>query len=252
MESSSQLKFNAPLPSGFILQKDVYITNLLYANDQLPITKLAKLLPFRPASGWMPQDPSSCLQVIRQNGFLSIYPENESLFYSKKNFKPKKLNNRKLKFPIPKFRYPPLSAQDFHRHLRNQGIRIKYIDDDLNITSKNGKKIIYTFREDYYLKKYESKDAGTKSLIKKKENFINEDFNNYFDFGFHSRNKSNKILYNNSNKFKKKRSASQRRNNILSKKTYSNDKTFPTQIDFNLLNTINPNTKLVRARTAKV
>ena len=250
MESSSQLKFNAPLSSGFILQKDVYITNLLYANDQLPIKKIAKLLPFRPASGWMPRDPSSCLQIIRQNGFLSIYPENETLFYSKKNFKPKKLNNRKLKFPIPKYRYPPLSAADFYKNLRQQGIRIKYIDDDLNITSKNGKKIIYTFREDHYLKKYESKNAGTKSLIKKKDHLINEDFNNYFDFGFHSRNEKNKTL--NNNKFKKKRSAFQRRSNIFSKKTYAKDKTFPTQIDFNLLNTINPNTKLVRARTAKI
>lgn len=247
MESSSQLKFTAPLPSGFILQKDVYITNLLFANDQLPIAKLAKLLPFRPASGWAPQDPSSCLQVIRQNGFLSIYPENETLFYSKKNFKPKKLNNRKLKFPIPKYRYPPLSAQDFHKNLRKQGIRIKYIDDDLNITSKKGKKIIYTFREDYYLKKYESKEVGTKSAIKKKDHLINEDFNNYFDFGFHSRNKT---LYSNSTK--KLRSASQRGVNLINKKTFAKDKTFPTQIDFNLLNTINTNTKLVRARTAKV
>jgi hypothetical protein len=250
MESSSQLKFNAPLPSGFILQKDVYITNLLYANDQLPIIKIAKLLPFRPASGWMPQDPSSCLQIVRQNGLLSLYPENESLFYSKKKVKPKKLNNRKLKFPIPKYRYPPLSAADFHKHLRQQGIRIKYIDDDLNITSKKGKRIIYTFREDYYLKKYESKDAGTKTIIKKKDHSINEDFNNYFDFGFHSRNENNKILIN--TKFKKKRSASQRRTNILSKKIYAKDKTFPTQIDFNLLNNLNPNTKLVRARTAKI
>lgn len=247
MDSSSQLKFNSPLPSGFILQKDVYITNLLYANDQLPITKLAKLLPFRPPSGWMPQDPSSCLQIVRQNGLLSLYPENETLFYSKKNYKPKKLNNRKLKFPIPKCRYPPLTATDFHKHIRQQGLRIKYIDDDLNITSKNGKKIIYTFREDYYLKKYESKDTATKSMIKKKNQSINEDFNKYFDYGFHSRNENN-IANNN----KKKRSASQRGVNLFSKKTYAKDKTFPTQIDFNLLNSINPNTKLVRARTAKI
>jgi hypothetical protein len=247
MDSSSQLKFNAPLTSGFILQKDVYITNLLFANDQLPITKLAKLLPFRPASGWMPQDPSSCLQIVRQNGLLSLYPENETLFYSKKNFKPKKLNNRKLKFPIPKYRYPPLSSADFYKHLRQQGIRLKYIEDDLNITSKNGKKIIYAFREDYYLKKYESKDAGTKTIIKKKEHSINEDFNNYFDFGFHSRKKTSI-----NNKSKKLRSASQRGTNILSKKIYAKDKTFPTQIDFNLLNAINPHTKLVRARTAKI
>ena len=29
-------------PAGFILQKDVYTTNLLYANDQFPLTSLKK------------------------------------------------------------------------------------------------------------------------------------------------------------------------------------------------------------------
>ena len=35
---------------GFILQKDVYTTNLLYANDKFPTKSLRKALPFRKPS----------------------------------------------------------------------------------------------------------------------------------------------------------------------------------------------------------
>ena len=45
-------------PCGFILQKDVYTTNLLYANDQFPLKSLKKRLPFRPRSGKKMQNPS--------------------------------------------------------------------------------------------------------------------------------------------------------------------------------------------------
>ena len=248
MDSSSSYKFNPHLPSGFILQKDVYTTNLLYANDQFPIKKLSKLLPFRPPTGCIPQDPSTCLKIIRQNGFISYNTENKTIFYSKNTFKPKKLNNRKLKFPIPKYKLPPLSATDFYGSLRGKNIRIKYIEDDLNITSKKGKKIFYTFKE-HYFSKYESKEKSPKKNIikKKKQNKSMNYFDQYFDFGFHSRNNDP----NNKEKtLKNQKSFSQFRVNIFPKKKYPKDKTFATQIDFNLL--VQNKKFHNRARTANI
>ena len=167
---SSNLNFSPCLPSGFILQKDVYTTNLLYANDQFPLKKLSKILPFRPPTGRIPQDPSTCLTIIRQNGFFSYNTENETLFLSKNTFKPKKLMHRKLKFPMPKYRLPPLSSTDFYSRFRDKNIRIKYIDDDLNITSKKGKKILFTFKEHYNSNYTQKQKLNKGNIIKKNEN----------------------------------------------------------------------------------
>ena len=198
MDSFSS-KINPFLPSGFILQKDVYTTNLLYANDQFPIKKLSQILPFRPPTGRIPQDPTTCLTIIRQNGFISFNTDNENLFYAKNTFKPKKLKHRKLKFPIPKYKLPPLSAADFYSSLRDKNLRIKYIDDDLNITSKNGKKIYYTFKEKYF-SNYEQKQRFNNKKDNKKKKDI-KSYSQYFDFGFHSRvhdiiNDKQKVLRN--------------------------------------------------------
>ena len=238
---------NTYLPSGFILQKDVYTTNLLYANDQFPLKQLSKILPFRPPTGRIPQDPSTCVTIIRQNGFISYNTENESIFFSKNTFKPKKLMNRKLKFPIPKYRLPPLSANDFYSNIRDKNIRIKYIEDDLNITSKNGKKILYSFKDQYY-RNYRNKQKLNKgNIIKRKEN-RSQNYDQYFDFCFHSRRKD---IFNDKQKiFKPKKSFSKMRLTSYHKKIYPKDKTFATQIDFNLLNR---NKKFMnRARTANI
>ena len=257
MENTSNFKYNEPLylPSGFILQKDVYTTNLLYANDQFPIQKLLKVLPFRPPTGYRPKDPSTCLKIVRQNGFISYNTENETLFFSKNSFKPKKLKNRKLKFPIPKYKLAPLSSVDFYGGLRDKNIGIKYIEDDLNITSKKGKKIHYTFK-DKFLSSYDPKEKINKKFMAnlKKEKYRDKEtnsnyFTQYFDFGFHSRN-NDKI-----NNKKPKGSKNQKRcfSQIKRKKIYPKDKTFTTQIDFNLLHNNNNNKKLTyRARTANV
>lgn len=243
MDGTLHFKFKGPFPSGFILQKDVYTTNLLFANDQLPIKKISKLLPFRPPTGRVPQDPSSCLQITKLDNFYTFNTEKD-LFYSKRGFKTKKLNKRKLKFPIPKYRLTPLSAMDFYSNLRQKGLRIKYIEDDLNISSRNGKKILFYFREDYYTPKFDVKEKIKKpNLLKKENEFENEDYNNYFDFGFHSRNSEFNINFNTVNQqiYRNKKSAIQR--------TISTDKTFQTQIDFNLLDKYK---KINRAHTAKV
>ena len=242
------LKSNPHLASGFILQKDVYTTNLLYANDQFPIKKLSTILPFRPPTGRVPQDPSNCVTIIRQNGYISYNIENENIFYAKNTFKPKKLKHRKLKFPIPKYKLPPLSASDFYSSLRDKNIRIKYIDDDLNITSKNGKKILYTFKDQYY-SNYDNKPRfiNKNNIIKKKDN-KSQSYSEYFDFGFHSR--INELFNNKPQTIKNDKKTLTNRVNSFRKKIFPKEITFKTQIDFNKL--YRKRKFLNRAKTANV
>ena len=68
-------------PHGFILQKDVYTTNLLYANDQFPLTSLKKRLPFRDNSGKKAQNPSKSVKIVRENGKISENSEQKKIFY---------------------------------------------------------------------------------------------------------------------------------------------------------------------------
>ena len=132
---------------GFILQKDVYTTNLLYANDQFPTKSLRKTIPFRKGSGRKPNNPSSSLTILRQNGNMSDNSIDEDMFYMRNTFKPKKLHNKHLKFPLPKIKPVPLTNSILREDICKQDIRIKYMEDDLNITSKFGKKIIYNLKE---------------------------------------------------------------------------------------------------------
>ena len=135
------------LPSGFILQKDVYTTNLLYANDRFPLTSLKKRLPFRPISRQKIPNPNDSIQILRQNGKISENSEKKNIFYLLSDFKPKALKKRKLRFPLPKIKYTPLSDLNYYEDISKKDLRIKNIEDDLNIYSKNGKKIIYRFKE---------------------------------------------------------------------------------------------------------
>lgn len=139
-------------PRGFILQKDIYSTNLLYANNQFPLTCLKKTLPFRPTTLRKPDNPNKCLQILRQNGIISDSSEEEKTFYSFSSFKPKKFNHQRLRFPLPKINVVPLSNSILYQDICNKNVKIKYIDDDLNIPSKNGKKIIYKIKDSNYSK----------------------------------------------------------------------------------------------------
>jgi hypothetical protein len=145
---------------GFILQKDVYTTNLLYANDQFPTKSLRKNLPFRSGSGRKPNNPSSSLTILRQNGLISENSEDEDIFYMRNTFKPKKLNNKQLRFPLPKIKPIPLTNSILREDICKQDIKIKYMDDDLNITSKFGKKIKYNLKENNNI--YENKPMKSK------------------------------------------------------------------------------------------
>ena len=136
-------------PSGFILQKDVYTTNLLYANDQFPLKALKKSLPFRP---YKKLNPNNSLMIMRQNGHISDNSEARNLFNFYSTFKPKYLHKKKLNFPIPKSKTVPLTNLNLYEEISKRDVRIKNIDDDLNITSSNGRKIYYKFKENKFLR----------------------------------------------------------------------------------------------------
>ena len=216
--------------SGFILQKDVYTTNILYENNLIPNTNLQRILPFRPKTGRIPQDPRDCLQISKQIIPIPYTPKNESFYYFKKKLKNKKLHNRKLRFPLPKMKLRPITANDFYKNLRGKNIKTRNLEDDLNITSKNGKKIYYSFRNEFnkedrekYKEKYTK--VGLEDIFNNKKNF-----DEFFDYGFHINKDNDSDLFKN----KRIKSATKLKINIP-KKIFLKDNTFQTQIDFNLL-----------------
>ena len=131
-------------PYGFILQKDVYTTNLLYAYDQFPLTSLRKRIPFRHHKK---ENPNKSVIIVRQNGCISDNAKSKHSFYLVNTFKPKHLFKKKLLFPIPKSKSIPLTYMNLYEEISKKDIKVKNIDDDLNITSNNGRKILYKFKK---------------------------------------------------------------------------------------------------------
>ena len=134
------------IPTGFILQKDVYTTNLLYANNQFPLKSLRQRLPFRYPSPEK-ENPNYSAINLRHNESSSILDiKNNDLNYS---VQPKIKNLKKIlkmKYPIPKGKIISLKNLNFYQEMNNKNIRVKNIDDDLNITSNKGRKILYKFK----------------------------------------------------------------------------------------------------------
>ncbi len=120
------------IQSGFLLQKDVYTTNLLYEHNKFPILPKKKLFPFRNYDIYKKE-------INLQNSFI-ILNHNRS---DKSIFPKKKIT--KLKFPLPKAEIS--SNSDFYTHLHGN-IKLKYMEDDLNISSRRGKRIEYFFKEE--------------------------------------------------------------------------------------------------------
>lgn len=144
MSYNNILKKEEYPPYGFILQKDVYTTNLLYANDQFPLTSLRKRIPFRHHKK---ENPNKSVIIVRQNGCISDNAKSKHSFYLVNTFKPKHLFKKKLLFPIPKSKSIPLTYMNLYEEISKKDIKVKNIDDDLNITSNNGRKILYKFKE---------------------------------------------------------------------------------------------------------
>lgn len=257
-------------PSGFILQKDFYLTNLLYANDQFSTKSLSKKIPFRPPSGFLPRNPTQCLKILRQNGNISNNTENEKIFYSWNTYKPKKLGNLRLKFPLPVVKVPPLSNMDYYSKIRDPNIIIRYLADDLNVTSNKGKKIFYTIKDSNYINNlffdndenngnsskindgclasfYKSKASGIGDQINlKKLSFSLNKNKKYKNNNISLRQclsrmkKKNKYIENiNSNNNKNSNNVSKSNTNY--KTIYPKDNMFRTQIDFNKLHNDNIN-----------
>ena len=107
-------------PYGFILQKDVYTTNLLYAYDQFPLTSLRKRIPFRHHKK---ENPNKSVIIIRQNGCISDNAKSKHSFYLVNTFKPKHLFKKKLLFPIPKGKSIPLTYMNLYEEISKKGIK---------------------------------------------------------------------------------------------------------------------------------
>lgn len=129
---------------GFILQKDVYTTNLLYAYDKFSTKSLRKNLPFRKISIGI-TNPDSCITVYKEK--TPNLGRNEGFIMEQKLLiKPKKLRKRRLKFPLPKMKTVPLGNSVLNVDVCKEDIRIRYLKDDSNITSRSNIKFIYNLR----------------------------------------------------------------------------------------------------------
>ena len=132
-------------PCGFILQKDMFITNLLYENHKFPLTSLKQRLPFLRKKI---VNPSQSISILRENGKISENSEKKNVFYSFNNFKPKQLTKRKLKFPLIKIKAVPLTNLNLNEEMNKKDVKIKNMEDDLNISSNKGRKIIFKFKNE--------------------------------------------------------------------------------------------------------
>ena len=180
--------------SGFILQKDVYTTNILYENNLVCDSNLKNIVPFRPKSGRVPQDPTTCIQILKQICPIPLTTKNSNVFLFRNKIKTKKLKNKKLKFPLPKMRLRPISSNDFYKSIRGENIKTQNIEDDLNITSKHKKKIYFSYiegsnnpRRDKYTEKYVNDEYHNNS---------NKKFDEFFDYGFHLKKNNNESKFN--------------------------------------------------------
>ena len=100
-------------------------------------------------------NPNYSFQILPFTGNNSFIVKKQKLF----NFidKPKKVNNickQKLKFPIPKRKIISLKHLNLYEGITKKNIKIKNMDDDLNISSNHGKKFIYKYKENKSFKAF--------------------------------------------------------------------------------------------------
>ena len=214
-------------PNGFILQKDVYTTNLLFSNYQYPLESLKESLPFLPISLRNIPNPNSSIQIMRQNGKISNNSEEKKRFYSLSNFKPKTLARRTLKFPLPKMKSIPLSNINFYEDNDKKNSE----EDDLNIYSKNGRNIVYRFKVNKNLKfdkiNYPSTDRNTETLnnntqFKRYKNHFKKEYNEKIN----NKSSINHIISELNTELKNLRQI-----DVDRKRSFFKDKFFSTQIN---------------------
>ena len=137
----------AKIPNdGFVMQKDLYTTNLIYENPNFPYNLKKNSLPYRVPINTFERTTklNGSLTILHRNGKISKNSDDKEKFYSNCSYKPKQLIKYKLNFPLPIINAPSiekLSTEKNETFYKNDNI--KSMDDDLNITSIKGKRIYY-------------------------------------------------------------------------------------------------------------
>ena len=129
-----------------------------------------------------------------------------------------------MKFPIPQVKTIPLTNLNLYEEISKKDIKIQNIDDDLNITSNNGRKIFYRFKEH-------------KLFSTKKSIFPSISANNYFGHGKRAKEETSmgKISLKNIINQLNDDLRSLRQMELERKKSFIRDKFFSTQIYINRL-----------------
>ena len=179
---------------GFILQKDVYTTNLLYANDKFPTKSLRKTIPFLKPSYMHKTNPDSCITILNEKR-PKLEINDEILTNSKYPFKHKKLGNKRLKFPLPKMKTIPLRNSILQEEICKEDLKIKFLKDDSNIYSNSGKKLFYNLTSKENSTLNQNNNKNNRDFVFKKRNSIKLNFKNYLD---HKKEEEEKQKYNNS------------------------------------------------------
>ena len=219
-------------PSGFILQKDVYTTNLLYANDQFPLSSLKQRLPFRPTSE-IRINLNDSLKILREKVNRS---QNSKKSSELNKIKSKYLIKKKLKFPLIRIKALPLTSLNLHENFNRKDVKIKNIDDDLNITSNNGKKIFYSFKIQNKIENI--KQTKLPSILNNNNNLFNSNYNVIFKHRKHKKDKNgfdidksmDKISLNNAVEELNKEIKNIKRIEQNRKRSFVRDNFFSTQI----------------------
>ena len=165
---------------GFILQKDVYTTNLLYANDKFPTKSLRKTIPFLQPSYMRKTNPDSCITILNEKR-PKLEINDEILTNSKYPFKHKKLGNKRLKFPLPKMKTIPLRNSILQEEICKEDLKIKFLKDDSNIYSNSGKKLFYNLTSKENSTLNQNNNKNNRDFVFKKRNSIKLNFKNYLN-----------------------------------------------------------------------
>ena len=204
------------IPSGgFILKKDVYTTNLLYADDRFSKKSILKNLKFRKPHTNIPLNTSKSLIILHENfdEFKKMYNKNKNYSCLKKK---SKKTWGKIQFPLPRVNAKSMSAFNLNKNFCNKNVKIRFMEDDLNITSNKGKKINYNFKgnnannyfyteknisydlnENNIKKRINNKSNASSNFNKSKNNYVK--LNDFYKIDYRPRFRCNKHLFMNKN-----------------------------------------------------
>ena len=84
---------------GFVMQKDLYTTNLIYENPKFPYYLKKNSLPYRVSINTFERSTklNDSLTILHRNGKISKNSDDKEKFYANCSYKPKQLTKYKLK-----------------------------------------------------------------------------------------------------------------------------------------------------------